>query len=122
MGIFSAHEIEPSEITEKYGTILLPGETVLAAFKTVRDTAFLTDLRFVLVDVQGITGSKVSVQSVPYRSIVRFAVETAGSFDLDSDLNIWVSSAAAPLTVKIARKADPEAILRLLAEHVLLKK
>ncbi len=122
MGIFSAHEIEPSEITDKYGTILLPGETILAAFRTVRDTAFLTDLRFVLVDVQGITGSKVSVQSVPYRSIVRFAVETAGSFDLDSDLNIWVSGAAAPLTVKIARKADPKAILRLLAEQVLVKR
>ncbi len=122
MGIFSAHEVEAAEITEKYGSILLPDEKVLAAFRTVRDTAFLTDLRFVLVDVQGLTGSKLSVQSVPYRSITRFAVESAGTLDLDSDLNIWVSSASAPLSVKISRKADPEAILRLLAEHVLVKK
>ena len=119
MGIFSSHEIEPGEIAEKYGTILLPDEQVLAAFRSVRDTAFLTDLRFVLVDVQGITGSKVSVQSVPYRSIVRFAVESAGTFDLDSDLNIWVSGMSTPLTVKISRDADPQAILRLLAERVL---
>ena len=121
MGIFTSQEIAPQEITEKYGTILLPGEQVLAAFRSVRDTAFLTDLRFVLVDVQGITGSKVSVQSVPYRSVVRFAVESAGTFDLDSDLNIWVSGAASPLTVKISRQADPQAILRLLAERVLKK-
>lgn len=119
MGIFSSHEIAPEEIGEKYGPVLLPGEQVLAAFRSVRDTAFLTDLRFVLVDVQGITGSKVSVQSVPYRSVVRFAVESAGTFDLDSDLNIWVSGAASPLTVKISREADPQAILRLLAERVL---
>ena len=119
MGIFTSHEIAPEEIKEKYGTILLPGEQVLAAFRSMRDTAFLTDLRFVLVDVQGITGSKVSVQSVPYRSVVRFAVESAGTFDLDSDLNIWVSGAASPLTVKVSRQADPQAILRLLAERVL---
>ena len=119
MGIFTSHEIDPQEIVATYGSILLPDETVLAAFKSMRDTAFLTTHRFVLVDVQGITGSKVSVQSVPYRSIVRFAVESAGTFDLDSDLSIWVSSAPAPLTVKISRKADPPAILRLLAEQVL---
>lgn len=119
MGIFTAHEIEPAEIVASYGTILLPGEDVLAAFRTMRDTAFLTSLRFVLVDVQGISGSKVSVQSVPYRSITRFAVESAGSLDLDSDLNIWVSGTPTPLTVKISRKADPQAILRLLAELVL---
>ncbi|HEX8554541.1 MAG TPA: PH domain-containing protein [Sphingomonas sp.] len=122
MGIFSSHEIEPNEIAETYGSILLPAEQVLAAFRSVRDTAFLTDLRFVLVDVQGFTGSKVSVQSVPYRSIVRFAVESAGTFDLDSDLNIWVSGLPTPMTVKISRDADPQAILRLLAEQVLVKR
>jgi hypothetical protein len=122
MGLFSAHEVSADEIVEKYGSILLPEEKVLAAFRSIRDVAFLTDLRFVLVDVQGITGSKVSVQSVPYRSIVRFAVESAGTFDLDSDLTIWVSSAQQPLSVKIARKADPQAILRLLGELVLGKR
>ncbi len=122
MGLFSAHEIDPAEIQSAYGSILLPDEQVLTAFKTLRDTVFLTTLRFCLIDVQGITGSKKSVQSIPYRSITRFAVESAGTFDLDSDLNIWVSSASVPITVKISRKADPQAILRTLAEYVLLKR
>lgn len=119
MGIFSSHEVDVAEIVEKFGSVLLPGEQVLAAFRSIRDHAFLTDLRFVLIDVQGITGSKVEMMSVPYRSIVRFSVETAGTLDLDTDLKIWVSSTAAPLQVKISRKSDPEAIQRLLAQHVL---
>ena len=121
MGLFSSHEVDPAEVREKYGTVLLPGEEVLAAFRSVRDTAFLTDRRFVLVDVQGLTGSKVSIQSVPYRSITRFAVESAGTLDLDSDLNLWVSGSPTPLTLKVSRNADPSAIQRLLAERVLTR-
>ncbi|PZQ60104.1 MAG: PH domain-containing protein [Sphingomonas taxi] len=122
MGLFSSHEVEPAEVREKFGHALLEGEEVLAAFRSIRDTAFLADLRFVIVDVQGLTGAKVSFQSVPYRSITRFAVESAGSFDLDSDLNIWVSGNPAPLTLKISRAADPAAIQRLLARLVLAKR
>lgn len=119
MGLFSAHEIDPEEIRQKYGAILIAGEQVLMAFRTVRDTVFLTSLRFVVINVQGLTGAKVAVQSIPYRSIVRFSVETAGTFDLDADLNIWVASAAVPIGVKISRKSDTVAIQKLLAEKVL---
>lgn len=122
MGFFSAHEIDPAEIATTYAGILLPGEQVLTAFKTLRDTVFMTDLRFVLIDVQGITGSKKAVHSIPYRSIVSFTVETAGTFDLDSDLKIQVSGQAMPVSVKISRKADPQAVLRTLAEQVMMKR
>lgn len=122
MGLFSSHEVEPDEIRDKFGHALIAGEEVLAAFRSLRDTAFLTNYRFVLVDVQGLTGSKVSFQSVPYRSITRFAVESAGTFDLDSDLAIWVSGNPQPLTLKVSRNADPAAIQRLLAELVLAKR
>jgi len=119
MGLFASHEVEPAEIRERFGHALIDGEEVLAAFRSLRDTAFLTNYRFVLVDVQGLTGSKVSFESVPYRSITRFAVESAGTFDVDSELRIWVSSALEPLTLKVSRNADPAAIHRLLAGLVL---
>ncbi|MBV7257773.1 PH domain-containing protein [Pacificimonas sp. WHA3] len=119
MGLFSSHEITPGEIQEKFGQHLLPDENVLAAFKTIRDIAFLTDLRFVMIDVQGLTGSKVDVASVPYKSITRFSVESAGTLDLDTDMKIWVSSRSQPFEVKISRKSDPALIQRLLAERVL---
>lgn len=119
MGLFSATEISLSAVQQEYGPILLPGEQVLAAFKTIRDTVFLTNHRLCLVNLQGLTGRKVEVQSIPYRSIVRFSVETAGTFDLDADLKIWVSSAAAPIEVKIGRNVDTPAVQRILAQGVL---
>lgn len=122
MGFFLAHEIDPADIKRDYEGILLPDEEVLTAFKTLRDVAFLTSLRLVIVDVQGITGSKKAVHSIPYKSIVSFTVETAGTFDLDSDLNIQVAGQAMSISMKISRRADPQAVLRTLAEQVTMKR
>jgi Bacterial PH domain len=122
MGFFSAHEIDPADIQRDYVGILLPDEQVITAFKTVRDTVFLTTLRFVLVDIQGLTGSKKNVLSIPYRSIVAFSVESAGTFDLDSDLKLHVTGGVPPVIVKISKKADPQAVLRTLAEYVIAKR
>lgn len=122
MGFFSAHEIDPADIQRDYAGIMLPGEQVLTAFKTIRDTVFMTDMRFVMVNVQGLTGSKRSVMSVPYKSIVAFSVETAGTFDLDSDLKLFVTGGVGQLIVKISKKADPQAVLRTLAEQVIAKR
>lgn len=118
MGLFSATEVSVASVQSDYAQILLHDENVLAAFKTIRDTAFLTNYRFVYVNVQGITGKKVDIQSIPYRSIVRFSLETAGTFDLDADLKIWVSSAAMPIEVKIGPKSDMVCIQQILAQHV----
>lgn len=44
------------------------------------------------------TGKKVEYHSLPYRSITHFAVETAGTFDLDAELKIWLSGLLIPIT------------------------
>lgn len=54
------------------------------AYQLIRDYFVSTDKRFVLVDKQGITGSKIEYHSIPYKSITHFSVETAGTFDLDA--------------------------------------
>jgi hypothetical protein len=36
-----------------------------------------------------LTGSKT--EYISYKSISRFSIETAGTFDLDAELKIWVS-------------------------------
>ncbi len=122
MGFFSAHEIDPADIQREFAGIMLPDEQVITAFKTIRDTVFLTNYRFVMVNVQGITGSKRDVMSVPYKSIVAFSVESAGTFDLDSDLKLFVTGGVGQLVVKISKKADPQAVLRTLAEQVIAKR
>ena len=118
MGFFSATEFNAETVQRDYAPMLVPDEEVLAAFKTARDVVFLTNYRLCLVDVQGLTGRKVDVESIPYRSIVRFGVETAGTFDLDADLRIWVSSAAEPIEIKIGRNSNTGLIQRILAAGV----
>ncbi|GAA0737935.1 PH domain-containing protein [Sphingomonas japonica] len=119
MGLFSATETKVDIVERDYAPVLIDGERVLAAFKTIRDLVFLTNLRFVLVNVQGITGRKVEIESVPYRSIVRWSIERAGTFDLDSDLKVWVSGTAAPIEVKVSAGANIVAIQQVLARYIL---
>nr|WP_244911207.1 PH domain-containing protein [Corynebacterium pilosum] len=44
----------------------------------------------------GVSGKKRSYQTIPYSSISRFAVETAGTMDSDSEISIYVSSSTTP--------------------------
>jgi hypothetical protein len=118
MGFFAATETSVDDVQRDYAPILIPGENVLVAFKTVRDLVFLTNYRLGLANVQGLTGRKVDVQSIPYKSIVRYSVETAGMFDLDADLKIWVSGSAAPIEVKIGRGSNTVGVQQILARGV----
>lgn len=71
--------------------LLLEDESVLSAFKALRDGVVFTDKRIIAINVQGITGKKKDFSSLPYKNIVAFSVETAGSFDLDSELELYFS-------------------------------
>ena len=101
MGILSAllgnaGAVSQEELLKKFGQLLTEGEEIELGFKLVRDTFIFTSKRLILVDVQGITGSKIEYKSTPYKSITRFSIETAGTFDLDAELKIWVSSELQP--------------------------
>lgn len=112
-------EIDPAQLQRKLHGVLIHEETVQLAFKVIRDFFVFTEKRFILVDVQGITGSKVEYMSIPYRAIVRFSVETAGTFDLDAELKIWVSGSQAPIEKTLKKGTDVRGIQRALAAAVL---
>ena len=71
--------------------LLSSRETVSFAAKTIRDIAVFTDKRILVADKQGITGKKVEYYSIPYKNIVTYAIETAGRFDLDSEIKLVLS-------------------------------
>lgn len=75
-----------------------------AAFKLFRDMMVFTEKRLILVDKQGMTGKKTEYHSIPYKSISHYSIETAGTFDLDAELKIWISSAEEPLVDKQFKK------------------
>lgn len=89
------------------------------AYQLIRDYFFFTDKRFVLVDKQGITGSKTEYHSIPYRSITHFSIETAGTFDLDAELKIWISSTAEPIKKQFNKRLSIYEVQSVLASYVL---
>lgn len=124
MGLISgllgnASQIDPKEVQTQYAQILLPEEEVQRAYQLIRDSFIFTTRRLILVDVQGVTGSKVSYLSLPYRSIAGFAVESAGTFDLDAELKIWVRGQPAPILKKFNKKVNIYDVQRVLAHYVL---
>ena len=118
LGNASQKDIEKTE--RELENILTPAEKVELAFSLIRDLIVFTDKRLILVDQQGVTGKKTAYKSYPYRSISRFSVETAGHFDLDAELKIWVSSAEEPAeTLTFRSDKSVIAIQKALAEAVL---
>ena len=79
------------EIAPAVAPLLIPGEQFTAAFKAVRDFVVFTDERLIAVNVQGATGKKRDVTSLPYSKVQAFSIETAGTFDLDAELDLWFS-------------------------------
>ncbi|WP_345146534.1 PH domain-containing protein [Flavobacterium ginsengiterrae] len=125
MGIFSAlmgnaGTVSQEDLLQKYGQLLTSNEQIEMGFKLIRDTFIFTNKRLILVDVQGLTGSKTEYKSIGYKSITRFSVETAGTFDLDAELKIWVSSELNPSIVKQFNKSvNVYDVQKVLAHHVL---
>lgn len=62
---------------------------------------------------------KVEYLSIPYKSIVRFSVETAGTFDLDAELKIWLSGQDLPIEKTFNKSTNIYDVQRTLAEYVL---
>lgn len=111
-------DLTPAEVNEQMAGILAQGEVVQVAFRIIRDLIVFTDRRLILVDKQGLTGRKVSYLTVPYRAITSFSVETAGSFDFDSELAIWVSGRPEPIRRTLKRGADILGIQQAIAASI----
>ncbi|MCA0989294.1 PH domain-containing protein [Guptibacillus algicola] len=102
----NASTIDKAEVKKELSNILAESEEVNAAFKLVRDLIVFTDKRLLFVDKQGMTGKKIEYHSVLYKSISHFSIETAGHFDLDAELKIWISGSQAPAVSKQFKKDD----------------
>ena len=125
MGIFSsllgnAGAVTQEDLLKKYGQLLTDSEEIELGFKLIRDTFIFTNKRLILVDVQGLTGSTTEYKTITYKSITRFSIETAGTFDLEAELKIWISSEVQPSIVKQFNKSvNVYDVQKVLAHHVL---
>lgn len=81
----------PGAFLEMLSPVFIPGEEIISAFQSVRDGIVFTNKRIFAVNVQGITGKKKDITSLPYSKIQAFSIETSGMLDMDSELELWFS-------------------------------
>lgn len=122
MGLFSgvignASEVDVNKVNQEYGNLLGASERIEKAYKLIRDMILFTNKRLILIDKQGVTGKKVEYRSIPYRAITNFSVETAGHFDLDAELKVYVSGMSMPIEKTFSSGANIYEVQAVLAEY-----
>lgn len=109
--------INAKEIRSEVFDLLARDEEAVSAFKSVRDQVLFTNKRIIVINVQGITGKKVSYLSYPYSKVQYFGVETAGILDIDSEL-ILLSGNGACLTFDFKTNVDIQRLCALISNYV----
>ena len=110
-------KVESDTIGKNVMGLLLPTEMVLGVYKGARDYVMFTDKRFISVNVQGITGKKQDITSIPYKAITCFSVETSGVIDLDSELEVYMS-AVGKVRFEFSGRSDIIEIGKMISQNV----
>ena len=114
-------KLRPVELQKVQGTvlpILLNGEQIIGSFQSIRDMIVFTDRRIIAINVQGLTGKKKDFTSMPYKKVQVFSVETAGTFDLDSELELWFSGVG-KLKFEFTAGTDIAVLCRVISSYIL---
>ena len=114
-------KLKPVSDSDFAGTIspmFISGEQIIQSFRGIRDGVVFTNKRIIVINVQGITGKKKDFTSLPYSKIQAYSVETAGVFDLDSELDLWFSGMGR-VRFEFIAQANVSAICRMISEQVL---
>ncbi|WP_462171501.1 PH domain-containing protein [Pseudoalteromonas xiamenensis] len=124
MGLLSglmgnASEVDENELDKLLSNTLIPGEKIEKAYRVIRDMFVFTNKRLILIDKQGMTGSKIEMLTIPYSKITKFSKESAGHFDLDAELKIWVGSESEPLSREFKAGDNINDVYRILSQHCL---
>lgn len=116
--LFKLTPISTDKMLSPINQFLIDNEEVLSCFKTIRDQLVFTNKRIIAANVQGFTGKKVDYTSIPYSKVQTFSVETAGTLDMDCELEIFIS-AVGRIKFEIKGNFDIVKFNRILSTYVL---
>ena len=118
--VWNLKPIDVSAVRDEVNGLLVQGEEIAAAFKTIRDQLVFTNKRIISIDVQGLTGKRKSFSSMPYSKVNFFAIQTPGFIELvpDSELALTFSSGFTA-TFEFKGNVDIGRIGRMISEYVL---
>ncbi len=108
----------PSTYSKAVDPMLIAGEEVVACFQAIRDGVVFTNKRIIAINVQGITGKKADYTSLPYSKVQSYSIETAGTFDLDSELDVWFSGLGS-VRFEFVREVNVAKLSTLISQAVL---
>lgn len=112
------HPVNNNTYSSMLTPMLVAGERIVSTYQSIRDGLVFTNKRIVAINVQGLTGKKKDFTSLPYSKIQAYSVETAGHFDLDSELELWFSGLG-KIKLEFMASANVSEICRMISEHVL---
>lgn len=115
----NATEVNLEEIRKEFDPFLIPGEELETAFRLFRDKWVFTNKRLIMLNVQGVTGSKREYHTIPYKSINHFSVETAGTLEDDCEMKLWIKGSPEPYKKEFKRDIDVKALAQVLATHII---
>jgi hypothetical protein len=111
-------KVDNGDFEKMVSDILIPNEMIVCSYKSVRDGVVFTNKRIITINVQGMTGKKKDFTSIPYSKITTYSVETSGTFDLDAELEIYIS-AVGKLKFEFTGKTDVKAICKIISAYAL---
>lgn len=104
----------PQDVSE----MLIPGETAVCAYKTIRDVAIFTNKRLIVRDAQGLTGKKIEIYTLPYSSIVMYSTENAGKIlDFNAEVEMWTK--VGKVKINLQKGVNIRALDKVLATYIL---
>ena len=89
--------------------VLASREKVVAVFATARDYVAFTTTRIIVADVQGITGNKKELYSIPISKIEMWSTESKGFGGITAEIEIWTRFINLKISVvdnNVIRKLD----------------
>ena len=110
--------VNDSDFSGMITPMFVPGEQIIQSFRGIRDGIVFTNKRIIAINVQGITGKKKDFTTLPYSKIQAYSVETAGTFDLDSELDLWFSGLGS-VRFEFVRGANISTICKMISDRVL---
>ena len=84
--IWNLKPIDVSSVKTQVFGLLIEGEEIVAAFRTIRDQLVFTNKRIISIDVQGLTGLKKSFAIMPYSRVQFFTIQTPGFAGPEGDV------------------------------------
>ncbi|MCK0190816.1 PH domain-containing protein [Arenibacter sp. F20364] len=116
----NASEVSSEKLNQKYARLLINDEQIELGFTLFRNVFMSTNKRLILVNIQGLKRSKIEYKSLPYKNISRCSLEISGTFDLDAELKIWISSEDTPsVSKKFNKSIDVYEVQKYLASKVM---